>query len=140
LRKIVPVMMLAVLAFAPACNTDTGSRTSILSVIPDEDYFHLSACAPDGGYDLERTYQWRCTSSAAEVVFDSAGGTTGTIHIVFLDGAGQVVYEKTFANPGDSFTREDTACGFPGMWSVQVHAAGLKGALVLSATARRTVE
>lgn len=136
MARVLLIALLGALALAPGCSDSADSRTSILSVVPEEDCFHLTACAPDGGYCLERTYQWRCTSPVAEVVFDSAADTTGTIHVVLCDGAGQVVYENTYMNPGYPFMREDTAYGSPGMWSICVQIIGLKGTVTVAAAAR----
>lgn len=126
------------MAFACACGCagSADSGMSILSVIPEEDHFHLSASAPDGGYCLEREYSWECTTGQAEVVFDSLADTSGSIRMIVFDAAGLTVYERTCVDPGNLFMREDTYTGLAGSWTAAVQISGFRGTVTIAATAK----
>jgi hypothetical protein len=124
------------LVFCVGCSENADSSTSILGVTPDDDYFYLTASAPDGGYSLDRTYEWRCSTGKAEVVIDTVPDAAGTVRVVFLDGAGQVVYEQNRIYPGGSFVRDDSYQGIPGQWSVCIVITDLKGIATITAVAK----
>jgi len=130
------LLVAILLPFIMGCNDSSDSSTSILSVIPEENYFQLTASSPDGGYNLERTYQWRCTSGRAEVVIDALPETVGTVHIVMLDSIGQTVYESTYNNLDACFSRDLTLQGFSGMWSTQIVIVDFKGCASITASSR----
>lgn len=127
--------MMGLLLAPISCGGDLkDSSTSILTVIPDDDYFQLIACAPDGGYSLEQTYNWRSTSYIALVTIDFAEGTTGSVHVRVNDAIGQLVYEDAFTSLGQdsrSCAYEETAAGVPGLWSAYVQIIDLKGSVAV---------
>jgi hypothetical protein len=130
------ILAMAAAAALSSCDRGGDTRASILTLLPQQDYFHLSVNAPDGACSLERTCEWQCSKHAAEVLFDSAQGTTGVVRFTFRDGAGQMVYQKSYINPGLLIVCEDTAQGNGGTWSTQVHIENLKGAVTITASAK----
>jgi hypothetical protein len=135
MRRTAFIVLLISLVYGFGCNKNTDSLTSILSVIPDENYFNLSVCAPEGGYSHEQSYQWLCTSRMVHITFDSTENSSGMIQVVFRDSVGQIVCESIYPNPNSFCLRKNISEACPGTWLISIHIINFKGYATICATA-----
>ena len=135
-KKILSVLLVLILPSIPACVNRDDSTTSVLSVVADPDCFALTACAPDGGYSLDKNYEWNCTTGLADVVFDSSPGTKGTVRVTLRDGASVEVFEMVYDETDDVFVSGTTYPGLHGRWSAQIEIVNLEGRITISIVSR----